>query len=146
VAALAIVTLLPNIGSGMWRTGLHDPALFTTTAYRKVIAPGSTVLTLPFAQSGESMLWQAQTDFRFKMADGYLGALTPADFIRDLGTPRLWIPGQVPSPRGLRQFLADRRVRIVLVDATQAGPWPAALTAIGLHARSLGGVLVYRVP
>ncbi len=146
VAAIGILTLVPNIASGVWRAQLDNPSFFTTSAYRSVVAPGSTVLALPFAQDGQSMLWQAEAGFSFKMADGYVGALAPADYARDLGTPPLSAPGVIPSAAVLGRFLEVRDVRTVLVNADEAGFWPRALARLGLRARLLDGVLVYQVP
>ncbi len=146
VAVIAVGLLIPNIGSGLWRTDLQNPSLFTTSAYRQVTARGSTVLALPFAQIGQSMLWQAETGFYFKLADGYVGALAPLDWARDLGSPPLSQFGVRAAPAALRGFRVARGVRTVLLDADEAGTWPPVLAALGLHSRLLGGVLVYQVP
>ncbi len=100
VAAAALVTLVPNLGSGLWYTPVDNPPLFTTAAYRSVVRPGSIVLPLPFAMWGSSMLWQAETGFAFRMADGYVGALLPPGYARDLGVPRA--RRSSPSRRRLR--------------------------------------------
>jgi hypothetical protein len=146
VTALGVATLLPNLGSGLWHTQPANPSFFTTSEYRSVLRSGETVLPLPFAMWGDSMLWQAETGFRFRMADGYVGALLPPGYARDLGAPPLSTPGLQPNPAALRAFLADRRVSSVLVEAANPEQWPQALSAIGLRPRLLGGVLVYNVP
>ncbi|MDQ6775135.1 MAG: hypothetical protein M3071_02705, partial [Actinomycetota bacterium] len=144
IAAAALVALVPNLGSGLWHTRIENPPLFTTSAYRSVVRPGSIVLPLPFAMWGSSMLWQAETGFSFRMADGYVGALLPSGYARDLGV--LSSPQIQPQPPALAAFLAKRRVNVVLVDAHNSGPWPKALSALGLHPRLMGGVLVYTMP
>jgi hypothetical protein len=146
IGALAIATLVPNISSGLWHARPMNPALFTSDRYRSVLRPGETVLALPFATWGSSMLWQAETGFRFQMADGYVGALLPSGYARDLGDPPVSNPQVAPAPPALQDFLADRRVNTVLVDASNPQEWPQLLAAIGLHCRSVGGVLVYPVP
>lgn len=144
VAGAALVTLVPNLGSGLWSARFDNPSLFTTAAYRSVIRPGSIVLPLPFAMWGASMLWQAETGFSFRMADGYVGALLPSGYARDLGV--LSSPQVQPQPAAFAAFLAKRHVSTVLVDAHDPGPWPQVLSALGLHPRLLAGVLVYTLP
>jgi hypothetical protein len=144
LAAAAVVTLVPNVGSALWHTRVDNPSLFTTSAYRSVVRPGSIVLALPFAQWGSSMLWQAETGFGFRMADGYVGALLPSGYARDLGV--LSSPQVQPQPSALAAFLAKRRVNTVLVDAAKPGPWPQTLSALGLDPRLVDGVLVYALP
>jgi hypothetical protein len=144
VAALGVATLVPNVSSGLWHSRPDNPSLFTSSAYRSVLRSGETVLPLPFAMWGTSMLWQAETGFSFRMADGYLGALLPPSYARDLGT--LSSPQIQPDPAVLEDFLADRGVSTVLVDAKDPQRWPQALAAIGLHPRLVGGVFVYPVP
>jgi hypothetical protein len=144
VAAAALVTLVPNLGSDLWHSHLENPALFRTSAYRSVIRPGSIVLALPFPTSGYSMLWHAETKFDFRMAGGYVGAFQPPGYARDLGV--LANPQIPPRARPLAAFLAKRHVSMVLVDANVPWGWPQALAALGLHPRLVGGVYVYALP
>jgi hypothetical protein len=146
VGALAVATLVPNIGSGLWHWRPMNPSLFTAARYDSVLRPGERVLALPFATWGSSMLWQAETGFRFQLADGYVGALLPSGFAQDLGDPPVSSPQVQPAPAALADFLADRGVNTVLVDAANPQEWPQLLAAIGLRSRSVGGVLVYPVP
>jgi hypothetical protein len=145
VALLAVLTLVPNVGSGVWRGVTRNPPFFRAGLYRSVIPRDSIVLPVPFAQWDSSMLWQAETGFRFRIADGYVGALLPPGFAADLGSPPLSQPSGEPQPAVLRHFLAARRVSTVLVDASDPAQWPAALSAIGLHGTLTGGEYVYRV-
>lgn len=144
VAGAALVTLVPNLGSGLWHAQADNPPLFTTSAYRSVIRPGSIVLPLPFAIDGSSMLWQAETGFRFRMPDGYVGALAPSVYARELG--QLASPQVPPQQSALAAFLTARHVNTVLVDVHDAGSWPQVLATLGLHPRLLDGVFVYALP
>lgn len=146
VAALVgLILLVPNVGSGRWHSVPSNPPLFASDRYAAVVPPGSTVLALPFATHGSSMLWQAEYRFRFRMADAYVGALAPADYARDLGTPPLTDPRVRPTPAALRRFLADRHVEMVLIDAAEASYWPQLMASTGVQPRKIGGVLVYRL-
>jgi hypothetical protein len=144
VAALVLITLLPNLNAGLWKAQPTNPSLFADSGYRTVLRPGEIVLELPLTTSADNMLWQAEAGFNFRMADGYLGALTPASFARDL-TPAVATVRNQPDPAALQDFLVDRRVTAVLVDARNPEHWPAALASIGLRPRHVGGEYVYRV-
>jgi hypothetical protein len=108
------------------------------------LRPDETVLALPMGIDGNQMLWQAEAGFSFRMADGYLGALTPASFAHDL-SPRLTTVRNRPDPAALKDFLADRDVNAVLVDDRNPEYWPQALAAIGMHPQHVGGEPVYCV-
>jgi hypothetical protein len=46
----------------------------------------------------------------------------------------------------LREFLRRRKVTAVVIDAKQAGSWPAVFEGLGLDPVRTGGVIFYRVP
>jgi hypothetical protein len=147
LAALGVAALVPHLGVGAWHSRPENPRLFTGTGYRRVLARGETVLALPFAQDGPSMLWQAETGFSFKLAEGYVGALLPADYIRDLPpAPAGRDPTLAPDPGAIRAYAAKRGVRTVVVGTQSAPAWAPALSAAGLRARQLDGALIYAVP
>ena len=146
-AGLGIALLVPNIGNGGWHTRLPNPALFTDERYRHAIPSGAGVLALPFAGLGDSQLWQAEMGFRFRLAEGYVGALIPNDYDRDVQlSPAFSEPAAPPDPGAVRTYLEHRRVKMVVVDPVTAPLWPPALKALGLTGRSVGGALVYDVP
>ena len=75
---LAIVPfMLPNLSAAYWATPAAMPAFFTTGLYRQYLAPGETVMVLPYGMLGEGMLWQAATDMYFRMAEGYVTFAPP---------------------------------------------------------------------
>jgi hypothetical protein len=144
IAALSIAFLVPNLGTGLWRSQLSNPSFFTTHHYRSVLERGETVLMLPFGQLGNSMLWQAETGMWFRLAGGYLNPQYPADYEKDPLFPALFRNAR-PDPRTLRSFLARRHVGAVIVDPEMPQRWPEALAALGLKRMSVGGVWFYRV-
>ena len=144
LAAVAILILLPDIGSGFWRFSPPNPPFFTTHEYRAALRRGETVLMLPYGYLGFSMLWQAETGMWFRMTGGYLNPAPPANYASDPLLPALY--GQVkPSPVVLRSFLARRHVGAVILDPAEPQQWPGALAALGLKPVSVGGILLYQV-
>ena len=71
---LAIIAfMLPNLSASTWATPASMPAFFSSGLYRRYIAPGQTVMILPYGFFGEGDLWQAATDMYFRTAGGYVG-------------------------------------------------------------------------
>jgi len=145
-ALLAVLLLVPNVGSGLWRMRENNVSFFAGGQYRRFLAPGDTVLALPWAQYGASMLWQAETEMRIRLAGGYLGALLPANYEREPILAAFWNPQLAPKPADLEGFLMRHDVEAVEVDGANRQQWPGSLAAIGLRPIALGGVLVYMVP
>jgi hypothetical protein len=145
-AVLAVLLLVPNFGSGLWRTRENTVNFFAAGQYRRFLAPGDTVLALPWGANGSSMLWQAETQMSFRLAGGYVGAFLPADYQHEPVVPAFRDPQLAPRPADLGGFLTRHDVEAVVVDATNTGRWLASLAAIGLRPTPLGGVLYYRVP
>ena len=103
------------------------------------------MLVLPFGSYGPSMLWQAQTDFLFRMPEGALTVYPPPAFGHNpIAQPFFKSPSPVP-PANLRAFLSRYRISAVVVDPATGASWPAALAAAGLKGRVVGGALVYNV-
>ena len=72
IAALGVAALFPNLAGAYWNSRPDNPAFFRTDEYRHYLAPGEDLLTIPFADTGNSMLWQAETGFYFTMPGGYI--------------------------------------------------------------------------
>jgi hypothetical protein len=146
VIGAAIVMLLPHPDSGFYQGAPNQPALVTTSAYRHVLPHHGQVLILPYAVAGPSMQWQADTNFWFRMPEGYLSIGVPKPFMASPAAVAIMrgVHRPVAGPQ-LRAFLADFHVDTVLVDPRHAGAWPQRLRLIGLHGRLIDGVLVYPV-
>lgn len=67
---LAITFIVPNTAKYTWQTP-KIPAPFAQTKY----LIGKNLLILPFGYTGASMLWQAISDFSFKLVGGYTGSV-----------------------------------------------------------------------
>src|SRR5439155_10500107 len=76
--AVAVLALFPALFAAGRSASLGLPPFIAAGQYRTVLAPGETVIVVGRVQ-GLDMLWQAETDFRFRVAGGYTGG-TPPDF------------------------------------------------------------------
>lgn len=121
------------------------PSFISTGEYRHYLSRGETVAVVS-AVRNVGMLWQADTDFYFRLAGGFVGqAITPhgdlppqiqqlayapkADFAQDLST--------------FSNFVARARVGAILVEFRYQPLWAGILSKIGLTGHLLGGVVVY---
>jgi hypothetical protein len=147
VAVAGLALLVPNLGEDFWSGRPTNPELFAGGAYEEHLREGDRVLALPYARYGSSMLWQAETGMYFDMVGGYLGPEFPPDFRDDPFFAELTSgeAGGEEGIAGLRDFIERRGVTAVVVQESQAGPWPLLLGGMGLEPVRAGGVLVYRV-
>ena len=116
---LAIVPfMLPNLSASFWTTPAAIPAFFSTGLYRQYLAPGETVIVLPYGILGEGMLWQAATDMYFRMAEGYVsfGPPVPEEHRRWPIVAGLYQLEGVPAAGDqLKAYLANHGVEAVIV-------------------------------
>lgn len=143
LALAAVIVLLPDFGNTIWRTPLADPPLFARGDHAAVVGKRDRVLTLP--AWGPNMRWQADADFDFRMAAGYVGAF-PQSYQR-YPTWHTLLSGRL-SPNyaaDLRRFVRDKGVTVILVDSRQRGPWRELFGTLGVPPRQVGGMLVYRL-
>jgi hypothetical protein len=147
LATVAVVALLPNTSGPFWHTTLQNPPFFADGLYRRVLPPGTNTLVVPYGSNGDSMLWQAETGFAFRMPGGNVGVRPPPEFGQWPITDALY-SGQIQpgSKQQLRRFIAAKDVgAIVVVDGTP-GPWGQLFSTVDGSPQHLGGVTVYQVP
>jgi hypothetical protein len=146
VALAGVALLIPNVSSDYWRGRPTNPSFFTNDAYKAHLQEDESILVLPYAGRGSSMLWQAEADMHFRMVGGYVSPEYPPAYRDDPFLPVL-LSGEVDAAavEGLRDFLVRRRVDAVIIEAAKAGGWPFALGGLGMKPLEVGGVLLYRV-
>ncbi len=151
-AGLAILFLLPNLSAAYWNTPTDIPQFFTSGAYSRYIKPGEIAVVVPYGWSGNSMLWQAQSDMYFRMAGGYTG-MPPAEFQRWPAMVALFNGTYLPDPEPqLKAFLAAHDVTAVFADARakdssdprQRQNYSTVTAALGPAPAEDGGVMIYR--
>jgi hypothetical protein len=77
LAVICMLAMLPNLSASYWATPAAIPAFFSAGLYRQYLAPGETVIVLPYGILGEAMLWQAASGMYFRMAEGYVTFAPP---------------------------------------------------------------------
>src|ERR1019366_5492254 len=82
---LAVAALVP----AFWRADfIQEPErwpFFSDGLYRGCGAKNETLAVFPFGRWGDSLLWQAETNFWFRIAEGNLGRSDnyPSNFVAD---------------------------------------------------------------
>ena len=171
---LAVVPfMLPNLSASYWVTPAAIPGFFSTGLYRQYLAPGATVIVLPYGILGEGMLWQAATGMYFRMAEGYVtfAPPVPEEHSRWPIIAGLYRIRGVPAAGDqFKAYLANHDVSAVIVgprrqyrvgridDNPTATTWlraptlaperdatSAMLDSMGVPAIDVGGVRVYRL-
>jgi hypothetical protein len=142
--ALAIASIVPQVGNSAWKTNVQDPPFFATDSYRHYLTASDHVLTIPVW--GPNERWQANTGFRFKLADGYLGNPFPPAYSRYPAWHTLLTGALNPhSAADLKQFIAAKGVTAIVVDRAAPGPWSQLFGTLGIKPVQTGGVLFYRL-
>jgi hypothetical protein len=144
--AVAVLALFPAVDSSTawWHTSFRVPRLFVDGTLRDFVAPGGTVIVVPYGPCGRSMLWQADADMGYRMAGGYIGD-PPKSFASSAVVAALFSGVSTAAARNaLPSFLASHGVQAVLVADGVPGDWTALLRPLGRPIHS-GGVRIYRV-
>jgi hypothetical protein len=159
LAGLSLLFVVPDLG--IWRqigrapsflrtpgqTAIQIPEFFRSAEYQRYLRHGDNVLILPFdGGSNLGLLWQAESHFYFNITSWY-GAIAPPDAER-------W-PVMAAFHSGMKildfaeqlaGFLGAHQVRAIIVDPEWKGRWPDMLSATGMSAVGVGGILFYKVP
>jgi hypothetical protein len=142
LTVLAIVMVVPSVWRGVWHEHPSRPGFFTQGMYRTCFKPGDNVLMLPFPIRSDAMLWQAESKFAFRMANGYVNTLAPAGvperkFVQDLQRPT------VPTdPQPLLAWARKQGVTKIVVAGQGARAWVRLLSPTERSQR-IGGVYLF---
>jgi hypothetical protein len=152
--AIVLASLLPNPSAYTWAPPgavAPPPTFFTNGTYRRYLAPGEIVATLPYArgETDQSMMWQALGGMHFRLAGGY-PALSPLSFLR---WPIVRSANQlatIPDPADQwKAFAANHAVTSVLIGEIPMPPgFPSIdpiVATLGSPVWTGGGVTLYRV-
>jgi hypothetical protein len=143
--ALIVIFTIPNLHGSRWVHELDTPEFFRSGAYRNQLAPGETILVLPYGESGNSMYWQAETGMYFAMAEGHFP--TPRSFLAWPIVGSFLDGGQIPDEsEQLNAFLATHGVNAVLFrqDNPSAASWRAMLESSGAKLQAIDDVVFAR--
>jgi hypothetical protein len=149
LALLALLMLVPNVSGKFWAAEFPTPPFFSQGIYQQYLRPQETVLILPVSNS---MFWQAQSGFYFRMAEAWTGytptGITPADFA-DAQVMDLFIFKNLQIgpdyPRQLRRFISDHQIGAVVVAGSENPRLAGLLAPLGIRPIATGGVNLYLI-
>ncbi|HYT46744.1 MAG TPA: hypothetical protein VEP90_30740 [Methylomirabilota bacterium] len=151
---LIVFTLLfifPNVRGGTARTDITIPYFFTSGIYKNYIHRGDNVLFLPYAGSGDSMLYQEYTNMYFNLAEGYVGpwVLTPKEFIKNPMTTKLRNISQEPltsnDSNDFKKYLKDFKVNEIVFPQLEYHSLEPVISGLGISPVNIEGILVVRL-
>ncbi len=146
-AALAVgASMLPNLSASFWTSGIDVPPFFREALYTKYLSPEDTVVVLPYGINGNSMRWQLQSRWYFRMAGGYAGN-PPLEFRQWPIVRVFYRVGTVALPAAgdqLKAFLATHGAAAVLVDDREAEIWRPLMATLDAAPIDAGGMTIYR--
>ena len=148
LGGLCLLFLAPNLS--LFRssavTHIDIPHFFRLQEYKCYLAPGDNVLVLPYVQREDGLLWQAQTDFYFRLAAARWES-PPPEFSGWPALSTLYSGDETMDfPEQLNAFLGAHQVKAIIVDPCDNGPWKRLMSESGLSPLEIGGVLFYKVP
>jgi hypothetical protein len=141
----AVVSVVPDVSSHAWAAHPRRIAFFAHGLDRRCLPTDANVVILPYGGAGNSMVWQAESGFRFRQAGGYLRPAPPHSFLR-WPAAKAFNLAEVPSPGEVRDFARAKHVDVFVVDDVAAGgKWRPSLDPLATPV-AVGGALVYGPP
>jgi len=143
---LAVLAIAPDVHLRAWATTVGEPRFITDRLYRTCLERDENTAIFPFAGHGDSMLWQADAGYWFRMTGGYVAPSPPESFRQPLAVGGIAVYGELPKGRVdlAREFVRLKQVSAVVVDERYRAPWLSALDGLGRPER-VGGVLLWRL-
>jgi hypothetical protein len=144
--ALVIISLTPNLGIP-WGTRVDAPPLMRAPLLARYVPQGATVLALPFGIWGDSMFWQVQSDFRFRLAGGYVSVSPPRAYRQYIYLLRALGGGPIEGHPNQRicGFLRMTGTRAIVLREGAPGLWTRLLRPLHVPAQRVGGFWVYEL-
>jgi hypothetical protein len=130
-------------GRGAAKPVLALPAFISSGRYRDYLRPGEIVVVVS-DRGNAGMLFQAETDFYFRLAGGFVSA----SFNDPSALPAPVKALMKPTPAAERKFRAYVRqagIGAILVERAWSAPWMRVFSQMGLHGTAAGGVIVYQI-
>jgi hypothetical protein len=138
---VAVASLVPAVWRADYRTFPERWGFFSDGLYKICFPKGETVAIFPFGFWGSSTLWQAETDFWFDQAGGYLRPEPPPANRTDPTVFKMTYTTQDPNVEDAIGLVRRKGVQRVLSVQIYGKPYGAELNRLGA-VQVLGGVFV----
>jgi hypothetical protein len=117
------------------------PAFITDGLYRRYLKPGESVVVLS-RRGNAGMLFQADTDFYFRNAGGFINASLNGGNAVPLPVALLSDPSPAKE-RDFFRYVHEAGVGAVIVERAWSEKWMYVFGNLGLRGTTAGGVTVY---
>ena len=146
LATFSILFLVPNYAADYWTSKPPRVLFFSSDLYQHFLHRGENIIILPSGIHGYAIPWQAETNFYYNLAGGWLGQAEGIHPYADMTIPndfhRKW--GGADYPRQLVQFIRKHKIGALLVDKDQEESCAALLRPIHFPPVRVGGIVLYR--
>jgi hypothetical protein len=139
--ALAVAALVPAVWHSDYRSVPERWPFFTDGLYKLCIPRNENVAIFPYGFWGNSMLWQAESGFWFRMAEGYLRPKPPPPFLADPTVTMLTFTIENPKPPAILAFARNKKVDRILSVLIYPHPSSNQMHRFGA-VQLYGGVLI----
>jgi hypothetical protein len=140
--ALAMLALIPAFWRADYRVQPVRSPFFTQHLYKICFPRNENVLIFPYGRWGDSMLWQAESAFWFRMAEGALQPNPPRYYLRNPVVRKLVSPQQVfATPGEILSLARAKHVSRVLSVEIYVHPNGREMRRFG-PVQLLGGLFV----
>jgi hypothetical protein len=145
VVALAAITVLPAVKAPPRGSEVPVPRFFADGAFAQHLEPGEIVFPIPTVK-GDEMVWQSAADFRFRLAQGYIGPIPPEYVGQGLskGLAMRHPNPSTPSPNGLQRYVDLHEVTAFVSSAEATPMFEDVLRAAGWRPEAVEDVVVWR--
>jgi hypothetical protein len=139
--ALAVAAIVPAVWHADYMFHPERWGFFTDRTYRICFPKGQNVAIFPFGYEDESTLWQAESDFWFRMPGGYLAPDPPRASLADPTVEKLTFTNDFPAMSEILAMARRQEVdRIISVDI-YVHPNGTEMHRFGA-VQEMGGVLI----
>jgi hypothetical protein len=122
------------------------PAFITKGLYRRYLKPGETVVVLSH-RGNAGMLFQAYTDFYFRIAGGFINAsLNDTSALPRPVQVLTYLPGAVGAQRveNFKVYFKRTHIGAIIVERAWSERWMYVFGRLGMKGTTVGGVTMYR--
>ena len=139
--ALAVAALVPAVWRPDFRSLPQRWPFFTRGLYKVCVPRNENVVIFPYGFRGDAMLWQAESGFWFRMAEGYLTPKPPPPFIDDRLEQKLTYTYELAGPAQILGFAQRKHVGRVLSTVIDQHPSGLVMHRFG-PLQVLGGMMI----
>jgi hypothetical protein len=141
--ALCVLTLMPDIISRHFSSTPDNPRFFATSGYRSYIRKNENVILLPYGINGDSLAWQAEDNFYFRIAGGYfyLGQPWNNAIVDNLssGTARHGFY------RRFQRFAKSKGIQAIIVSDAYVAQCQSLLSHLHTQPVKIAGVEIFNI-